>query len=118
MPFIKYINIGKLYSVRETLCEGLNEEKEVSAVYRNIREMLPCLARYYTMNEGEYELLWFNEQLLHSIFPLVVMALLLARKTLPVLGWSASLILVEWFLVATRISCCLEDCFRMRRFIE
>jgi hypothetical protein len=62
MPFIKFINIGKLYSVRETLCEGLNEEEKVSGVYRNIREMLPCLARYYMMNEGKYELLCFNDQ--------------------------------------------------------
>ena len=32
MPFIKSINIGKLYSVRQTLCEGLNEEEKVSGV--------------------------------------------------------------------------------------
>jgi hypothetical protein len=62
MPFIKSINIGELYNVRETLCEGLIEEEKVSGVYRNIREMLPCLARYYMMNEGKYELLWFNDQ--------------------------------------------------------
>lgn len=62
MPFIKSINIGKLYNVREMLCEGLNEEEKVAGVYRNIKEMLPCLARYYMMNEKKYELLWFNDQ--------------------------------------------------------
>ena len=44
------------------LCNGLNEEEKVSGVYRNIEEMLPRLARYYLMNEGMYELLWFNDQ--------------------------------------------------------
>jgi hypothetical protein len=40
MPFIKSIDIGKLYSVQETLCEGLNEEVKVAGIYRNIGEML------------------------------------------------------------------------------
>ena len=62
MPYIKSLDIGKPYSVREMLCNGLNEEEKVSGVYRNIEEMLPRLARYYLMNEGMYELLWFNEQ--------------------------------------------------------
>lgn len=62
MPFVKSLDIGKLYSVREMLCNGLNEEEKVSGVYRNIEEMLPRLARYYLMNEGMYELLWFNDQ--------------------------------------------------------
>ena len=33
---IKSINIGKLYSVRENLCDGLDEIDKVNGVYRNI----------------------------------------------------------------------------------
>lgn len=32
MPFVKSLDIGKLYSVREMLCNGLNEEEKVSGV--------------------------------------------------------------------------------------
>ena len=62
IPFTKAIDIGELYNVRGTLCKGLNDEEKVSGVYHNIKQMLPCLARYYMMNERKYELLWFNGQ--------------------------------------------------------
>ena len=87
MPFIKSLDIGKLYSVREMLCNDLNEEEKVSGVYRNIEEMLPRLARYYLMNERKYESLWFNDQPFTSMCLLEVMVLLLARRILPVRGW-------------------------------
>ena len=44
---IKSIDIGKLYSVRETLCDGLEEVEKVDGVYRNIKETVLVLARYY-----------------------------------------------------------------------
>ena len=59
---IKLINIGKLYSVRENLCDGLDEIDKVNGVYRNIKEMVLDLARYYLMCENRYELIWFEEQ--------------------------------------------------------
>jgi len=59
MPFIKSIDIGSLYSVRETLCEGLPEEENVDGVYRKLPEMLARLAEYY-LNQDQYELTWFN----------------------------------------------------------
>lgn len=58
---IKSIDIGKVYSVRETLCDGLDESEKVDGVYRNIKEMVLRLARYY-LCQKRYELLWFQEQ--------------------------------------------------------
>ena len=40
MPFIKSIDIGQLYSVRETLCQGLAEEEKVDGMYRDIKQLL------------------------------------------------------------------------------
>jgi hypothetical protein len=61
MPFIKNIDIGKLYSVRETLCVGMKEEDQVNGVYRSLKELLLKLACYY-LNQHMYKLIWFNGQ--------------------------------------------------------
>ena len=37
---IKSVDIGKLHSIRETLCDGLDESENVDGVYRNIKEMV------------------------------------------------------------------------------
>ena len=58
---IKSIDIGKVYSVRETLCDGLDKSEKVDGVYRNIKEMFLRLARYY-LCQKRYELLWFQQQ--------------------------------------------------------
>lgn len=61
MPHIKSIDIGKLYSVRETLCQGLEEEEKVDDAYRNMKEMLVSLTNYYICHR-KYKLIWFQDQ--------------------------------------------------------
>jgi hypothetical protein len=39
MPFIKEINIGKLYDVREILCDALPEQNKVNGTYRDITDL-------------------------------------------------------------------------------
>ena len=61
MPFIKDINIGKLYSVRETLCDGLEEHNKVSGIYRDLSDLITDLAKFY-LSEKCYDLVWFGGQ--------------------------------------------------------
>lgn len=61
--YIKSIDIGKLYSVKKTLCEGLDEIDKVNGVYRNIQEMVLILAKYYFACQKRYELVWFKNQI-------------------------------------------------------
>ena len=58
MSFIKTIDIGKLYSVRENLCEGL--ECKVNGCYRDLKELITRLAKFYLTNQ--YELHVFNNE--------------------------------------------------------
>ncbi|XP_028408827.1 uncharacterized protein LOC114531418 [Dendronephthya gigantea] len=60
--YIKSIDIGKLYSIRETLCDGLDEIDKVDGVYRNNQEIVLILARYYLVCQKRYELVWFKKQ--------------------------------------------------------
>ena len=123
MPFIKSINIGMLYSVRETPCEGLNEEEKVSGVYRNIREMLPCLARYYMMNEGKYELLWFNDQPFTFYISIGGDGAPFGKED-TACSWLVSFLNIGRGVLSSNENFllfggnCKEDCFPMRRFIE
>ena len=59
MPFIKSIDIGQLYSVRETLCQGLAEEEKVDGMYRDIKQLLLYLAKFY-LCQSRYKLEWFG----------------------------------------------------------
>ena len=59
MPFIKSIDIGQLYSVRDTLCQGLAEEEKVDGMYRDIKELLLNLAKLY-LCQSRYKLIWFQ----------------------------------------------------------
>lgn len=59
MPFIKSIDIGKLYSVRDELCQGLPEHEKVSGVYRDLTELLLTLAKYY-LSCRRKDLQWFG----------------------------------------------------------
>ena len=123
MPFIKSINIGELYSVRETLCEGLNEEEKVSGVYRNIREMLPCLARYYMINEGKYELLWFNDQPFTFYISIGGDGTPFGKED-TAFSWLVSFLNIGRGVLSSNENFllfggnCKEDCFPLRRFIE
>ena len=60
MPFIKTIDIGKLYSVHETLCEGLEEQCKVNGCYRDLEELIIRLAKFYLTNG--YKLHTFNNE--------------------------------------------------------
>ena len=125
MPFIKSINIGKLYSVRETLCKGLNEEEKVSGVYRDIKEMLPCLARYYVsmMNEGKYELLWFNNEPFTFYISIGGDGAPFGKED-TACSWLVSFLNIGRGVLSSNENFllfggnCKEDCVPMRRFIE
>lgn len=61
MPFIKSIDIGQLYSVRDTLCYGLEEEEKADGMYLDIKQLLLSLAKFY-LSQSRYQLIWFQEQ--------------------------------------------------------
>ena len=60
MPFIKSIDIGQLYSVRETLCQGLDEEEKADGIYRDIQPLL-SLAEFY-LSQSRYQLVGFEDE--------------------------------------------------------
>jgi len=57
MPFMKSIPIGTLYSVQDTLCQGISTK--VSGCYRSLRETLLTLAKFYLNKCSGYDLFWF-----------------------------------------------------------
>ena len=61
MPYIKGIDIGKLHSVGECLCQGLSEQDKVNGVFRSPKELLLKLAVFY-LTQSVYKLIWFNGQ--------------------------------------------------------
>jgi len=54
MSFV--IDIGSLLSVRETLCDGMNEKEKVDGLYRNIEELLISISSFYLNNRSYYEI--------------------------------------------------------------
>jgi hypothetical protein len=60
MSHIKSIDIGKLHSVREELCDGLEENEKVNGCYREFGELVIKLAEFY-LNSDEYDILTFDE---------------------------------------------------------
>ena len=62
MPFIKSIPVGYMYSVYETLCEGLDEEYKVHGCYRNLAELSIKLAEFYLNGCSGHTLVWFEEE--------------------------------------------------------
>ena len=60
MAYIKSIDIGQLHSVRENLCNGLDECDKVNGCYRDIEDLLVKLAKFY-LNHGKYNLLTFDQ---------------------------------------------------------
>ena len=59
MSYIKLIEIGKLHSVREELCDGLEESEKVNGCYRDFEELGLKLAEFY-LNSDYYNLLTFD----------------------------------------------------------
>lgn len=57
--FIKSIDIGSIFSVKETLCVGLPEAEQYDGVYRDLQELLSTIAKFY-LSQQEYDLTWFN----------------------------------------------------------
>lgn len=47
MKIIKEINVGEVYSIRETLCRDLPPDQQVDGVYRNLENFLLLLAKFY-----------------------------------------------------------------------
>ncbi|XP_046861250.1 uncharacterized protein LOC124454489 [Xenia sp. Carnegie-2017] len=60
MQSIKSIDIGKLFSIREHLCNGLDKCEKVNGFYRDIEDILVKLAEFY-LNIGKYKLFNFNQ---------------------------------------------------------
>ena len=61
MPFVKSIQIGTVYNVYDTLCDGLKDQDKVQGCYRNFKELLLKLAEFYLCKQNGYNLVWFNE---------------------------------------------------------
>ena len=60
MSYIKSIDTGKLYSVRDDFCDDIEESEKVNGCYRDIEELLLMLAKFYLSNDL-YEILNFSE---------------------------------------------------------
>lgn len=60
---INEIDMGVLYDVRETLCDGLDEESKIDGKYRDLQELLILMAKFYlTVNKQRKDKLdWFGE---------------------------------------------------------
>ena len=58
VAYIKSVDAGKLYSVRGTLCDDLDDK--VSGCYRNLEDLLVRLAEFY-LKSDLYRILMFSE---------------------------------------------------------
>ena len=58
--YIKSVDAGKLYSVCDTLYDGLDEKNKVNGCYRNLEDLLVRLAEFY-LNSDLYRILMFSE---------------------------------------------------------
>ncbi|XP_048589526.1 uncharacterized protein LOC116614318 isoform X1 [Nematostella vectensis] len=61
MSFVKKIDTGKLYSVKETLCGGLPQQQKLNGFYRDLEELVVKMASFY-LNSDDYKLHFFNNQ--------------------------------------------------------
>ena len=61
---INDINTSELYDVRETLCNGLDEESKVDGKYRDLFQLLINMAHFYLNADKQRKdkLNWFGEQ--------------------------------------------------------
>ncbi|KXJ10774.1 hypothetical protein AC249_AIPGENE5510 [Exaiptasia diaphana] len=60
MSFINDINIGTLHSVRENLCNDLDDKEKVDGAYRNLEEVLVNVCSFYLNNPNTYKLYNFT----------------------------------------------------------
>ena len=60
VAYTRSIDVGKLHSVRDTLCDGLDDKNKVSGCYRDLEELLVRLAEFY-LSTGLYQILTFTE---------------------------------------------------------
>ncbi len=60
MSYIKSIEVGKLHSVREELCDGLEESEKVNGCFREIEDLVLKSAEFY-LNSDQYTVLTFDE---------------------------------------------------------
>ena len=56
MSYIKSIEIGRLCSVSERLCDGLDEAEKANGCYREIEDLIVNLAQFY-LNSNEYTIM-------------------------------------------------------------
>ena len=54
MPYVKSLDIGKVYSVGEKFCVGLEESEKVKGCYRDIDDLLVKLAHFY-LNHSQFK---------------------------------------------------------------
>lgn len=69
MPYIKSIDLGTIFNVYETLCDGLDEGDKVYGCYRSLQEMVVKLAEFYLSGSRLTGLV----HLIHLLFLLQVM---------------------------------------------
>lgn len=58
--YVKSIEVGNLYDVRNTLCDGLKEKDSVSGCYQDFKDLLIRLAEFNLVTKLN-ELITFNE---------------------------------------------------------
>ena len=60
MAYIKSIDVGKLHSVCDNLCHGLDDCEKVNGCYGDVEHLRLSLAKFY-LNHSKYNLLSFDE---------------------------------------------------------
>ena len=56
MDYIKSVDIGNLYDVREVFCGGIPEDEKGDGKFRKLTEFLPRLAQFYlSVNENRFD---------------------------------------------------------------
>lgn len=61
MAEVKRIDIGKVYEIDENYVAGIDSDENVNGAYRDLREYLPRLARFYLQKNTKETLKWFGE---------------------------------------------------------
>ena len=60
MPYIKTIPLRTIYSVADTLCDGLDESDRVQRCYRKLKDMLVKLVEFYLSGCSGCSISWFG----------------------------------------------------------
>ena len=62
MGFIKTTPLGKIYSVYDNLCDGLDDLQKVHGCYRNVGKLLVRLADFYLSEYSGHTINWFGQE--------------------------------------------------------